>query len=178
VVSFLVGSECELQESVVVVAGCACCERGCWFARAAFGFVVGLRVRVGVSRRLRELACGVAFTGGGLWSAEPVEGVVASLAVPLLLGRRLARAKQMLVCCVAPLVERCNTCLELLPALCWLVVNSSEVLPEFFSIGSGGGEVFPRTVLCSFLVVATLPSGLRSSLPNGRGGGLFAVRCQ
>ncbi|MQM19340.1 hypothetical protein Taro_052342, partial [Colocasia esculenta] len=43
VASFPTGSECELQESVVVVAGCACCER------------------------------------------EPVEGVLALLAVPLLL---------------------------------------------------------------------------------------------
>ncbi|MQL83567.1 hypothetical protein Taro_016070, partial [Colocasia esculenta] len=50
-----------------------------------------------------------------------------------------ARDKHMLVCHVALLVESCNTCLWLLPALCWLVVNSSEVLPEFFSIGSGGG---------------------------------------
>ncbi|MQM15688.1 hypothetical protein Taro_048639, partial [Colocasia esculenta] len=62
-VSFPARFECELQESVVAVAGCACFERGCWFARAAVGFVVGLRVRVGVSRRLRESACGVAFTG-------------------------------------------------------------------------------------------------------------------
>ncbi|MQL76436.1 hypothetical protein Taro_008826 [Colocasia esculenta] len=52
-----------------------------------------------------------------------------------------ARAKQMLECRVAPLVERCDTCLWLLSALCWLVVNSGEVLPEFFSVGSGGGEV-------------------------------------
>ncbi|MQM10806.1 hypothetical protein Taro_043702 [Colocasia esculenta] len=35
-------SECELQESVAVVAGCACCERSCGFARAAVGFVLGL----------------------------------------------------------------------------------------------------------------------------------------
>ncbi|MQL98594.1 hypothetical protein Taro_031308, partial [Colocasia esculenta] len=42
------------------------------------------------------------------------------------------------VCRVAPLVERCDTCLWLLSALCWLVVNSGEVLPEFFSVGSGG----------------------------------------
>ncbi|MQL68298.1 hypothetical protein Taro_000581, partial [Colocasia esculenta] len=41
-------SECELQESVAVVAGCACFERGCWFARAVVGFVLGLRIRVGV----------------------------------------------------------------------------------------------------------------------------------
>ncbi|MQM16823.1 hypothetical protein Taro_049784, partial [Colocasia esculenta] len=37
----------------------------------------------------------------------------------------------------------------------------ASVLPEFFSVGSGGGEIFPRTVLCSFLVVVALPSGLR-----------------
>ncbi|MQL74974.1 hypothetical protein Taro_007343 [Colocasia esculenta] len=46
----------------------------------------------------------------------------------------------MLVCCVALLVERCYTCLWLLSALCWLVVNSGELLPEFFSVGSGGSE--------------------------------------
>ncbi|MQM16874.1 hypothetical protein Taro_049835 [Colocasia esculenta] len=59
VASFPTGSEC--------VAGCTCFERGCWFARAAFGFVVGLRIYVGVLRRLREPTCGVAFTGAGLW---------------------------------------------------------------------------------------------------------------
>ncbi|MQL98349.1 hypothetical protein Taro_031055, partial [Colocasia esculenta] len=75
-----------------------------------------------------------------------------------------AHAKQMLVCRVAPLVERCDTCLWLLPALCWLVGNSGEVLREFFSVGSGGGEVFPRTLLCSFLVVAALPSSCGASL--------------
>ncbi|MQM22005.1 hypothetical protein Taro_055052 [Colocasia esculenta] len=62
--------------------------------------------------------------------------------------RRLARAKQMLVCRVAPLVERYDTCLWLLSTLCWLVVNSSEVLPEFLSVGSGGG------VRCRTVVVA------------------------
>ncbi|MQM13741.1 hypothetical protein Taro_046667 [Colocasia esculenta] len=31
VASFPVGSECELQESVAAVVGCACCERGCYF---------------------------------------------------------------------------------------------------------------------------------------------------
>ncbi|MQM11161.1 hypothetical protein Taro_044065, partial [Colocasia esculenta] len=75
------------------------------FSRAAVGFIVSLRVRVGVSRRLREPACGVAFTGAGLWSVEPVEGVLALLAAPFSLG----------------------------------FVNSGEVLPEFFSVGSGGG---------------------------------------
>ncbi|MQL87347.1 hypothetical protein Taro_019888, partial [Colocasia esculenta] len=41
-----------MQESVAVVDECVCCERGCWFARAAVGFVVSLHVRVGVSRRV------------------------------------------------------------------------------------------------------------------------------
>ncbi|MQL70643.1 hypothetical protein Taro_002973, partial [Colocasia esculenta] len=51
VVSFPARSECELQESGSTVAGCACFERGCWFARAVIGFVVSLRVRVGVRCR-------------------------------------------------------------------------------------------------------------------------------
>ncbi|MQM05304.1 hypothetical protein Taro_038110 [Colocasia esculenta] len=97
VASFPAGSRCELQKSVATVAGCACYERGCWFTRAAVGFVVGLHV-FGI----------------------------------------FARAKQMLVFHVAPLVERCDTCLWLLSALCLLVVNSGKVLPEFFSIGSDG----------------------------------------
>ncbi|MQL80607.1 hypothetical protein Taro_013062, partial [Colocasia esculenta] len=92
------------------------------FARAVVGFVLGLRAHVGVSRRLREPACGVVFTGAGLLPVDLVEVGI------------FARAKQMLV------------------------------LPEFFSVGSGGGEVFPRIVWCSFLVVAALPSGLRSLL--------------
>ncbi|MQM02369.1 hypothetical protein Taro_035135 [Colocasia esculenta] len=97
----------------------------------------------------------------------------------------------MLVCRVAPLVEHCYTCLWLLSALYWLVVNSGEVLPEFFSIGSGGSEVSPelcgarfwlllrcplerfavvlvrvslRTVPCSFLSIAVLPQGLRCAV--------------
>ncbi|MQM19094.1 hypothetical protein Taro_052094 [Colocasia esculenta] len=108
VASIPVGSECELQESVATVAGCACFERGCYFAHAAVRFVFGLRASV--------------------------VGI-------------FARAKQMLVCRVAPLVEHCDTYLWLLPALCWLVVNSGEVLPEFLSVGSGGGLRYAVVVL-------------------------------
>ncbi|MQM17564.1 hypothetical protein Taro_050536 [Colocasia esculenta] len=133
--SFSAGSECELQECVAAVAGCTCFERGCWFARDVFRFVINLRIRVGVSRRLREPTCDVAFTGAGLWSVEMVEVGI------------FAQAKQMLVCCVAPLVERCDTCLWLLSALCCLVANSGEVLPEFFSVGSGGGLRYVAVVL-------------------------------
>ncbi|MQM11085.1 hypothetical protein Taro_043987 [Colocasia esculenta] len=78
-----------------------------------------------------------------------------------------ARAKQMFVCRVAPLVEHCDTCLWLLSALCWLVVNSGEVLPEFFSVGSGRGElvcvlvkVLPRITLLS-LLAEVLPRSAR-----------------
>ncbi|MQL80887.1 hypothetical protein Taro_013333, partial [Colocasia esculenta] len=70
VASFPIGSEC-----VAAAVGGACFERGCWFARAVVGFIVDLYVRVGVSRRLREPACGVAFTGAGFWSAKPVLGL-------------------------------------------------------------------------------------------------------
>ncbi|MQL92748.1 hypothetical protein Taro_025379 [Colocasia esculenta] len=42
----------------------------------------------------------------------------------------LLELSRCFVCRVAPLVERCDTCLWLLSALCWLVVNSGEVLPE------------------------------------------------
>ncbi|MQL89751.1 hypothetical protein Taro_022341 [Colocasia esculenta] len=55
VASFSAGFKCELQESVAAIAGCACYEHGCWFARAAVEFVIGLHVHVGVSRRLREI---------------------------------------------------------------------------------------------------------------------------
>ncbi|MQL73896.1 hypothetical protein Taro_006254 [Colocasia esculenta] len=54
------------------------------------------------------------------------------------------------VCRVAPLVEGCDTCLWLLSALCWLVVNSGEVLPEFFYVGSGGSE-FSLELCCARL---------------------------
>ncbi|MQL70338.1 hypothetical protein Taro_002650 [Colocasia esculenta] len=153
-VSIPVGSECELQGSVAVVAGCACYERGCLFARAVVGVVISLRVRVGVSRRLREPACSVAFTGAGLvcvvscvWPCVPVR----RWALCCTQSAYLLELSRCFMCHVAPLVERCDTCLWLLSAWCKLVVKSGEMLPEFFSIGSGGGEVFPRTLLCSFL---------------------------
>ncbi|MQL73962.1 hypothetical protein Taro_006322 [Colocasia esculenta] len=102
-------------------------------------------------------ACCVAFTGAELWSVEPVKGLVGC---PLVVGvcvvivvfglvclcavvrcARDAELSRCLACCVAPLVERYNTCLWLLSAWCWLVVGSGEVLPEFFLVGSGGSKV-------------------------------------
>ncbi|MQM20575.1 hypothetical protein Taro_053598 [Colocasia esculenta] len=225
VASFPAGSE-----SVAAAAGGACFERGCWFTRATVGFVVGLRIRVGVSRRLRVPTCGVAFTSVGLWSAESVEGVLALLATPFLLGCVLvgcpllvgvcpcwmspscwgvslldvpfcwgvslldvpfcwgvcvvgcvlracaplgavlcsvgifARAKQLLVCRVAPLVERCDTWLRV-EVCCYCVgrcvlvgslqngalVVLVEVLPELVCDASAVCYVF----LCWPFVRAT-----------------------
>ncbi|MQM14160.1 hypothetical protein Taro_047090, partial [Colocasia esculenta] len=137
VASFEAGSECELQECVAAVVGCACYERDCYFARATVGFVLGLHVRVGVSRRLREPTRGVAFTGAGLLPVDP--------------SVLLLELSRCFVCRVAPLVERCDTCLWLLSGLCWLVVNSSEVLSEFFSVGSGESASLGCPVFwCSF----------------------------
>ncbi|MQL95128.1 hypothetical protein Taro_027793 [Colocasia esculenta] len=62
------------------------------FARATVGFVLGLSVHVGVSRRLREPACGVAFTGAGLLPVDPVE-----VRVPLPLGLLLCSLKSSTV---------------------------------------------------------------------------------
>ncbi|MQM10166.1 hypothetical protein Taro_043046 [Colocasia esculenta] len=60
---WLVASSPAGSECVAAAAGGVCCECGCCFARAAVGFVLRLRIYVGVSRRLREPTCGVAFTG-------------------------------------------------------------------------------------------------------------------
>ncbi|MQL73629.1 hypothetical protein Taro_005974 [Colocasia esculenta] len=110
-----------------------------WLSSAVLGVCVPLR--------LREPTCGVAFTGAELLSVEPVEGVLALLAVPLLLGcvlhllcvwssvcalcsawlALLLGLSRCSMCRVASLVERCNTCLWLLSAWRWLVVSSSEV---------------------------------------------------
>ncbi|MQL97214.1 hypothetical protein Taro_029897 [Colocasia esculenta] len=119
VVSFPARSECELQESIAAVAGCACFERGCWFARAAVGFVLGLRIRV-VERQL-DLSS-VAARLRGSFPTEPVTREAHPYLLP----------DACVPCCT--LVERCDTCLWLLSALRWLVANPGEVLPEFFFV--------------------------------------------
>ncbi|MQL80198.1 hypothetical protein Taro_012628, partial [Colocasia esculenta] len=97
-------------------------------------------------RRVLLLLLGARATSVVILFARAAVGFV----IGLLIFGMFARAKQMLVCRVAPLVERCDTCLWLLSALCWLVVNSGEVLPEFFSVGFGGKVEEHRLVaLCS-----------------------------
>ncbi|MQM11887.1 hypothetical protein Taro_044798 [Colocasia esculenta] len=100
------------EESVAAIAGSACYECGCWFTSATVGFIIGLRIHVGVSRRLRDPTCGVAFTSAGLLSVEPVE-----------------------------------------------VVNSGEVLLEFFYVGSGGSENCFAVVLVEVHRLVALCSG-------------------
>ncbi|MQL72836.1 hypothetical protein Taro_005178 [Colocasia esculenta] len=73
------------------------------------------------------------------------------------------------VCHVASLVERCDACLWLLSAWRWLVVSSGEVLPEFFSVGSGGRLL--RACLCR----AMLPQGLRYAASVGLAGAFWRV---
>ncbi|MQL77099.1 hypothetical protein Taro_009508 [Colocasia esculenta] len=83
-----------------------------------------------------------------------------SLAVIFPVWRTVAGKSRCSVCCVASLVESCDTCLWLLSAWRWLVVSSGEVLPESFSVGSSGSED------CSVLIsaVAVLPQGLRYAI--------------
>ncbi|MQM21141.1 hypothetical protein Taro_054175, partial [Colocasia esculenta] len=138
------------------------CVRGPgWFCLWALNLVESSSAHLSVcaSRRLREPACGMAFTGAGLLLVEPVEDVPALLAAPLLLGCVLwllcvwpcvpvrcaldAELSRCFMCGVASPVERCDTCLRLLSAWGRLVVNSSEVQLEFFSVGSSGSEVSP-----------------------------------
>ncbi|MQM04467.1 hypothetical protein Taro_037264 [Colocasia esculenta] len=88
-------------------------------AHAVVGFVFGLRVRVGVLRRLREPTCGVAFIGAVLWSAQPVEGVLALLAVPLLLGCVLVGFPLVVgVCVVLAMCFALCACAPLCAMLC------------------------------------------------------------
>ncbi|MQM05788.1 hypothetical protein Taro_038602 [Colocasia esculenta] len=70
----------------------------------------------------------------------------------------------------------------------WLVVNSSEVLLEFFSVGSGGNEVSPELTVCCcpgegfsrdrfalVSVVAVLPQSLRYAASVGLAGAFWRV---
>ncbi|MQM10024.1 hypothetical protein Taro_042911 [Colocasia esculenta] len=82
------------------------------------------------------------------------------------------------MCRVTSLVKRCDTCLWLLSAWCWLVVSSSEVLPELRCIAWLPCVLvrFPRNVCCCpgegfsqdcftlISVVAVLPQSLRCAV--------------
>ncbi|MQM17460.1 hypothetical protein Taro_050432 [Colocasia esculenta] len=124
--------------------------------------------------------------------AASMVAVFAHAAVGFVLGLRVrlvevgvfARAKQMLVCCVALLVEHCYTYLWLLSALCWIVVNSGEFLPEFFSVGSGGRlfracfcqlVCYLKVEVCCCCVGRCVLVGFPERCLGGSGGGLAFV---
>ncbi|MQM11135.1 hypothetical protein Taro_044040 [Colocasia esculenta] len=151
VASFPAGSERLLQESVSAVAGHACYKCG-HPVHSRFGWV----------RRQPACPCGCvakaerSYAWCGLhrcrivlnvWSRVPVR----RCALWSSQSASLLELSRCFVCRVAPLVERCDTCLWLLSALCWLVVSSGEVLPEFFSVGSGGSEKRPVACLLPLL---------------------------
>ncbi|MQM10598.1 hypothetical protein Taro_043489 [Colocasia esculenta] len=174
------GSSVSSMRVLLLLLGARATSMVVWFAHAAVGFIVVLCIRAGVSRRLREATCGVAFTSAGSWSVEPVKGVLALLAVPLLLGcmpcwlcvwslmfahrcaqcsaqsASLLELSKCSMCRVTSLVEYYDTCLWLLSALCWLFVNSGEVLLKFFIVGSGGSEVSPESAYLPVVKVRDL----------------------
>ncbi|MQL93426.1 hypothetical protein Taro_026071 [Colocasia esculenta] len=117
----------------LVGSGLPCVEDTCRQVQAWCSWSSSARLSVCASRRLRESACGVAFTSAGLLPMELVEGVLALLATPLLLGLRSAIG---------------------LAGVFW------RVLPERCLGGSGRGS--PRTGLrcfCSSACCSVLSDG-------------------
>ncbi|MQL87245.1 hypothetical protein Taro_019784 [Colocasia esculenta] len=116
----------------------------------------------GVSRRLRQPACGVAFTGAGLWSVEPVEGVLALLAAPFLLGVALwvemHRLATVFWWCFPELFVVVLVRVPLPLGLLLCSFKSSAMLPPWFE------------AYVVWLVAIALPSRLRSALGAFGGG--------
>ncbi|MQM15291.1 hypothetical protein Taro_048233 [Colocasia esculenta] len=137
--AFQQGSGVSCRRVLLLLLGARVASVVAVFARAVVGFVLGLPIRVVVSRRLREPTCGVAFTGAGLWSAELVKVGV------------FARAKQMLMCRVAPLVECCDTCL-------WLFEGFLSLWDYFFVVyrlvALCSGDAFPELLAIVLVRVA------------------------
>ncbi|MQL93654.1 hypothetical protein Taro_026301 [Colocasia esculenta] len=160
------------------VAGCSFCCAAC------VASVVARRVRAVAARLALDSLAVVFLVWRTLASQSSLVGcplVVGVCVVIVVFGlvflcavvccARDAELSRCLACCVAPLVERCDTCLWLLSAWRWLVVNSSKVLLEFFSIGSGGNE--DRFALVS--AVAVLPQSLRYAASVGLAGAFWRV---
>ncbi|MQM06671.1 hypothetical protein Taro_039503 [Colocasia esculenta] len=137
----------ELITTVVPKQGCSCCYAAC------VASVVARHVRA-VAARLALDSLEVAFL---VWRTLASQSRCLCAVVRCARDVELSRC---LMCCVAPLVERCNTCLWLLPAWCWQVVSFGVVLPKFFSVGSGGSE--DCFVLVSAVVVR--PQSLRCAV--------------
>ncbi|MQM12710.1 hypothetical protein Taro_045629 [Colocasia esculenta] len=176
VASSLAVSECELQESVAAIAGCACCEQGCWFTRAALGWVR--------PRPAHPRGCVAKVERACVWCDLPrcravllvdlVEGVLALLALPLLLG--YSRSSSLLVLVEVRFPQNCVVLVSGCCGIALWVENDAlvvlvEVLPEpvvllplsvVFSLlaiclGLHSGDVFPERILALWVEVLPKP---------------------
>ncbi|MQM20187.1 hypothetical protein Taro_053204 [Colocasia esculenta] len=77
----------------------------------------------------------------------------------------LLELSRCLVCRVASLVERCDTCLWLLPSLSWLVVNSGEV--EVHRLANVFWWCFPELFVVVLLFAVALPLRLSCCATSG-----------
>ncbi|MQL93366.1 hypothetical protein Taro_026005, partial [Colocasia esculenta] len=161
VASFSAGSECELQESVAAAAGCTCFERGCCFARAAVGFVFGLRICVGVSRRLREsttVPCSllsVVVLPQGLKCAVCLASTFWRVFPERCLGGSGGGSPRTCLRCFCS-----SACCSVFPngPCCWLfgLCMLVKVLPRIAPLLILA-EVLPRSAWCSFWATVALP---------------------
>ncbi|MQM06133.1 hypothetical protein Taro_038953 [Colocasia esculenta] len=132
---------------VRAVVGCSCCCVACVVS------VVARCVRVVVAR-LAVDSLAVVFLVWRTIAGKSRRGDLGRLRciwVRLALLLELSRCS---VCHVASLVERCDTCLWLLSALCWLVVSSGEVeVHRLVALCSSEVSQNPFVVLNGALVV-------------------------
>ncbi|MQL81351.1 hypothetical protein Taro_013803 [Colocasia esculenta] len=134
---------CKFRVRAVVCCSCCCI--------VCVASVIARRVR-DVVARLAVDSLAVVFPYGGRLQASPgavllvvfgaFKCACAAVAERACMWRGLHRCRVVVcgtsgrcsVCRVAPLVERCDTCLWLLSAWCWLVVSSGEVLLELRTV--------------------------------------------
>ncbi|MQM19129.1 hypothetical protein Taro_052129 [Colocasia esculenta] len=123
------------------------------------GFVLGLRVCMSVSRRLRELACGVTFTGAGLLPMDS-GGAVLALWVEVLPKAALC----CFGCRFSLSVEMSYRCcwVDCLCTVCFGVVGQG-VVPLTVCLA----VVLARLSSCSFLSFSAALVGLHVSLWSG-----------
>ncbi|MQM22367.1 hypothetical protein Taro_055417, partial [Colocasia esculenta] len=141
----------------------------CVASSVSFGFVLGLRIRVGVSRRLRESTCGVAFTGSGLWSAEPSSSLLVLVEV------RLPQNCVVLVsgCCGVALWVECGFLELLVVVLVRFALRTNGALVVLMEVLLE--PVYVASTVCCVLSVGHL-FGLRSGDGSQNGSWRFRWR--
>ncbi|MQL99628.1 hypothetical protein Taro_032353 [Colocasia esculenta] len=131
-------------------SGLPCVEDACEPVQVRCSWSSSAHLSVCASRRLREPAYGVAFTGAGLLPVELVED---------------AKLSRCFVCGVASPVERCDTCLwsssAWLRCIAWLPC----VLVRFpRTVCCCSGEGFSQDCFVLVSTVAVLPQSLRCAV--------------